>query len=106
MPFGLKNAGATYQHCMQKCLHSQNGRNVHTYMDDVVIKTKEKQTLLEDLGETFANLCRYQMKLNLEKCLFGVPAEQLLGFLLSSQGIEANPEKIATIKRMQPPKSL
>src|SRR3954464_9552742 len=62
MPFSLKNAGATYQRCMQKCLHSQISRNVNAYVDDVVIKTKEKQTLLEDLGEMFANLRQYQMK--------------------------------------------
>ena len=48
MPFGLKNAGATYQRCMQKCLHEQIGRNVHAYMDDAVFKTKEKRTLLDD----------------------------------------------------------
>ena len=53
MPFGLKNAGATYQRCMQKCLHDQIGRNAHAYVDDVVIKTKEKHTLLADLKETF-----------------------------------------------------
>ena len=106
MPFGLKNAGATYQRCMQKCLHSRIGRNVHTYVDDVVIKTKEKRTLLEDLGETFGNLRQYQMKLKSEKCVFGVPSGQLLGFLVSQRGIEANPEKITAIERMQPPKNL
>ena len=68
---------------MQKCLHSQIGRNVHAYVDDVVIKTKEKRTLLEDLRETFGNLRQYQMKLNPEKCVFGVPSGQLLGFLVS-----------------------
>ena len=104
MTFGLKNAGATYQRCMQKCLHEQIGRNVHAYVDDVVIKTKEKHTLLDDLRETFANLRRYWMKLNPKKCVFGVLAGQLLGFLVSHRGIEANPEKIAAIERMQPPR--
>src|SRR3954468_15253770 len=56
MPFGLKNAGATYQRCMQKCLQTQIGKNVHAYVDDIVIKAKERQTLLEDLKETFDNL--------------------------------------------------
>ena len=42
MPFGLKNAGATYQRCMQMCLHNQIGRNVHAYVDDIVIKMKER----------------------------------------------------------------
>ena len=106
MPFGLKNACTTYQRCMQKCLHSQIGRNVHAYVDDVVIKSKEKRTLLEDLGETFGNLRQYQMKLNPEKCIFKVPSGQLLSFLVSQRGIEANPEKIVDIERMQPPRSL
>jgi hypothetical protein len=74
MPFGLKNTGATYQRTMQRCLQGQIGRNVHAYVDDVVVKTKQSDTLLDDLKETFANLRRYRMKLNLEKCTFGVPA--------------------------------
>ena len=106
IPFGLKNAGATYQHCMQKCLQTQIGRNIHACVDDVVVKTKERQTLLEDMKETFTNLRRFQMKLNPEKCVFGVPVGQLLGFLVSEQGIEANLEKIGAIERMQPPKNL
>ena len=67
---------------MQKCLQTQIGRNVHAYVDDVVVKTKERRTLLDDLKETFANLRRFQMKLNPAKCVFGVPAGQLLGFLV------------------------
>jgi hypothetical protein len=64
MPFGLKNAGATYQRTMQRCLQGQIGRNMHAYVDDVVVKTKQSGTLLDDLKETFANLRRYRMKLN------------------------------------------
>jgi hypothetical protein len=73
MLFGLKNTGATYQRTMQRCLQGQIGRNVHAYVDDVVVKTKQSGTLLDDLKETFANLQRYRMKLNPEKCTFGVP---------------------------------
>jgi hypothetical protein len=82
MPFGPKNAGATYQRTMQRCLQGQR-RNVHAYVDDVVVKTKQSGTLLDDLKETFANLRRYCMKLNPEKCTFGVPARQLLGYIVS-----------------------
>ncbi|KAK1646114.1 hypothetical protein QYE76_063919 [Lolium multiflorum] len=99
MPFGLKNAGATYQRCMQKCLQDQIGRNVHAYVDDVVVKTKETTTLLDDLRETFTNLRRFRMKLNPAKCTFGVPSGQLLGYLVSQRGIEANPEKISAWRR-------
>ena len=94
MCFGLRNAGTTYQRCMQKCLHDQIGKNVQVYVDDIVIKTKEKATLIDDLRETFANLRRFRLKLNPDKCTFGVPAGKLLGFLVSSRGIEANPTKI------------
>ena len=94
MSMGLKNASATYQPTMQKCLQSQIGRNVHVYVDDIVIKTKERSTLMEDIAETFANLRRYQMKLNPTKCTFSVPAGRLLGYLISARGIEANPDKV------------
>jgi len=63
-------------------------------------------TLLADLEETFANLRTYQIKLNPEKCVFGVPAGKLLGFLVSERGIECNPEKIAAIDRMSKPRNL
>jgi len=106
MCFGLRNAGATYQRCMQKCLHSQMGKNVQVYVDDIVIKTKEKHTLLEDLEETFVNLRKYRLKLNPEKCTFGVPAGKLLGFLVSSRGIEVNPAKIRAIENMKLPNCL
>ena len=91
---------------MQKCLHDQIGRNVQVYVDDIVIKTKKRDTLLDDLRETFDNLRKYRMKLNPTKCTFGVPTGKLLGFLVSSRGIEANLEKISAIERMPTPKSL
>ena len=106
MPFGLRNAGATYQRCMQKCLQDQLDKNVQVYVDDVVIKTKQSHTLIEDLRQTFANLRRFRMKLNPEKYTFAVPAGKLFGFLVSSRGIKANPTKIRAIERMELPKTL
>jgi hypothetical protein len=76
------------------------------YIDDVIIKTKESKTLIDDLQETFANLRRFRMKLNPAKCTFAVPASKLLGFLVSSRGIEVNPSKIRAIERMKPPTNL
>jgi hypothetical protein len=87
-------------------LHDQIDKNVQVYVDDVVIKTKESKTLIDDLQETFANLRRFRMKLNPAKCTFGVPAGKLLGFLVSSRGIEVNPGKIRAIERMKPPTDL
>ena len=79
------------------------GRNVHAYVDDIVVKSIEKETLISDLKETFDNLRVYKMMLNPAKCVFGVPAGKLLGFLVSNRGIEANPEKIKAITSLAKP---
>jgi hypothetical protein len=106
MPFGLKNAGATYQRMMQNYLRSQIGRNIQVYIHGVVITIRKEESLINDLAETFDNLYRYKLKLNLTKCSFGVSAGQLLGFLVSARGIEANPEKIQAILTMGKPAKL
>src|ERR1041385_856557 len=103
MPFGLKNARATYQRMMQACLRDQISRNVEVYVDDIFIKTYSANTLLDDLRETFAALNQYRIKLNPKKCAFGVPAEKFLGYMVSARGIEANPEKVQEIAKMQRP---
>jgi hypothetical protein len=103
MTFGLKNAGATYQKAIQKCLDSQIGKNVEAYIDDVVVKTTNEDDLIADLAQTFANLRHYRWKLNLEKCVFSVPSGKLLGFMVSHRGIEANPTKVDAIRRMNRP---
>ena len=87
MSFGLKNAGATYQRAIQTCLGDQIGENIEACMDDVVVKTKNPDTLIEDLKQTFKNLKRWRWELNPNKCVFRVPSRQLLGFLVSHRGI-------------------
>jgi hypothetical protein len=94
MPFGLKNAGATYQWCTQACLKKQIGRNIEVYIDDILIKSTKADSLLDYLRETFAKLDRYSIKLNPKKCSLGVPTGQLLGYLISERGIKGNPKKI------------
>src|SRR4051812_39303889 len=106
MPFGLKNVGATYQLMMQACLRDQISRNVQVYVDDIVIKTYSASTLLDDLRETFTSLNKYRIKLNPKKCVFSVPAGKLLGYMVSARGIEANPEKVQAIARMQEPTNI
>src|ERR1041385_5851318 len=101
MPFGLKNAGATYQRMMQAYLKEQIGTNVQVYVDDIVIKTFKEATLLDDLCETFAALNKYRIKLNPKKCAFSVSAGKLLGHMVFARGIEANPKKVQAITRMQ-----
>ena len=75
-------------------------------MDDIVVKSRKGSDLLADLAETFANLQKYDIKLNPAKCTFGVPRGKLLGFLVSKRGIDANPEKIGAIVRMKRPERL
>jgi hypothetical protein len=106
MPFGQKSAGATYQRGIQWCLYSQLGHNTKAYVDDVVIKTQKDEELISDLAETFDNLRKFKMKLNLEKYIFGVPSGKLLGHMISRRGIDPNPEKVSTITKIKPPESL
>ena len=90
MPFGLKNAGARYQRLMNKMFAHQIGKSLHE--DDH----------LDDLQETFDTLQSYNMKLNPNKCAFGVTVEKFLGFMVSQRGIKVNPEKIQAIMELEP----
>jgi hypothetical protein len=83
-----------------------NRTNIQVYIDDVVTTTIKEESLITDLREIFDNLDRYKLKLNPTKCSFGVPVGQLLGFLVSARGIEANPEKIQAILTMGKPTKL
>ena len=94
MPFKLKNAGATYQRLMNKMFAHQIGRNVQVYVDDMLIKSLREEDHLDNLRETFDTLRSYNMKLNPNKCAFGVMVGKFLGFMVSQRGIEVNPEKI------------
>ena len=78
----------------------QIGRNMEVYVDDMLVKSKKELTHLDDLKETFATLKQYQMKLNLNKCVFGVASGKFLGFMVSQRGIEANSEKVQAIINM------
>jgi hypothetical protein len=80
-------------------------KRVEAYVDDVVIKTENLENFTEDLQLVFNSLRCYRWKLKPKKCVFGVPARKLLGFIFSHRGIEANPEKIEAIMRMEPPRS-
>ena len=103
MPFGLKNAGATYQRLMDRVLAPMLGRNVQAYVDDMVVTSQEKSKHVADLEELFTTIAKFKLKLNPEKCIFGVEARKFLGFLLTERGIEANPDKCAAILAMRSP---
>ena len=114
MPFGLKKAGAMYQHCMQACFSDQINSptdpdrtdspraTVAVYVDDIVVKTPCADDLIATLSTTFANLKRFNIKLNPEKCTFGVPKGKLLGYIVFERGKEANRDKIVAIANMGP----
>jgi hypothetical protein len=105
MPEGLKNAGGSFSRMIAKVLHSQIGRNVLTYVDDIIVKSTKQENHVVDLQETFANFRQAGLKLNPEKFVFGVKKGKFLGCLVSTKGIEANPSKIEGIIRMEPPNS-
>ena len=79
---------------------------MEVYVDDMLVKSKEKLTHLDDLREMFAILKQYQMKLNPSKCAFGVVSGKFLGFMVSQKGIEANPEKVRALLDMASPKTV
>ena len=106
MPFGLKNAGATYQRLMNKMFAHQLGRNVQVFVDDMLVKSVRENDHLCDLQETFNTLRSCNMKLNPSKCVFGVTAEKFLGFMVSQRGIEVNPEKVRAIMELEPPRTV
>ena len=83
MPFGLKNARATYQRLMNRMFSHQIGRNVEVYVDDMLVKSKDEANHLDDLKETFGTLRKYNMKLNPAKCVFVVTSRKFLGFMVS-----------------------
>jgi hypothetical protein len=106
MPYGLLNALPTFARAMNITLGDLIREIVEVCVDDIVVKTREANSLLENLAQVFNKLRTTCMKLNPKKCVFGVSAGKLLGFVLSHRGIEANPGKIRAIKAMRPPARL
>jgi hypothetical protein len=87
---------------MLKCFRDLIGETIEAYVDNNIVKSKKAGQLVTDLKKTFMKLRANDIKLNPEKCIFGVPRGMLLGFIVSEHGIEANPEKISAITRMGP----
>jgi hypothetical protein len=105
MPFGLKNAGATYQRLVNKMFQTQIGRNMEVYVDEMLVKSLTSGNHVADLAEAFDTLRKYHMKLNPQKCAFGVDSGKFLGFMVSQRGIEANPDKVRAILEMPSPRT-
>ena len=87
MPFGLKNAGATYMRAMTTIFHDMMHKEIEVYVDDVIIKSKSQADHIKDLRKFFERLRRYNLKLNPAKYVFGVPSGKLLGFVVSRWGL-------------------
>ena len=83
MPFDLKNAGATYQRLMDKVFSHIMGKCVEVYVDDMVVKSPSHHQHAQDLSTVFSALRQYNLKLNLENCVFGVNHSKFLGFMLT-----------------------
>jgi hypothetical protein len=101
MSEGLKNAGGSFSRMTAKVLCSQIGRNVLTYVDDIIVKSTKQENHIADLQETFVNFRKAGLKLNPKKCVFGVKKGKFLGCLVSTKGIEASPNKIEAILWME-----
>jgi len=106
MSFDLKNAGATYQRLMDKIFKGMISRSVKVYVDDIVVKSDLCDQHIKDLQEVFDALKRTNMRINPEKCAFGVEGGKFLGFMLTHKGFEANPNKFKAINEMRSPKNL
>jgi hypothetical protein len=91
---------------MRRVFRELIGRIIEAYVDDIVVKSGKTGDLVPDLTEVFVKLRQHGVKLNLEKCVFGVPRGMLLGFVMLECGIKVNPEKISAIMDMEPIKNL
>uniref|UniRef100_A0A2N9GRL6 Integrase catalytic domain-containing protein n=1 Tax=Fagus sylvatica TaxID=28930 RepID=A0A2N9GRL6_FAGSY len=105
MPFGLKNAGATYQRTMTAMFHDMMHKEIEDYVDDIVVKSKKREDHLGILRKVFDRCRLYKLKMNPLKCAFGVSAGKFLGFLVHNRGIDVDPAKASAVATMKAPTS-
>ena len=105
MPFGLKNAGSTYQRMMTRMFGSLLGKNIKIYIDDMVVKSKMVSEHLGDLRIIFEILGNYKLRLNASKCSFGIGSGKFLGYMVTHRGIEVNPDQIKAINNLGFPRN-
>ncbi|KAJ9542341.1 hypothetical protein OSB04_028847 [Centaurea solstitialis] len=106
MPFGLKNAGSTYQRLVKMMFKEHLGRTMEVYIDDMLVKSERSIDHVAHLKQSFDILRQYKMKLNPTKCSFGVRAGKFLGYLVTQRGIEASPEQVKAITEIQSPRNV
>ncbi|GAU47711.1 hypothetical protein TSUD_177160 [Trifolium subterraneum] len=105
MPFGLKNVAATYQWLMDKVFKNEIGKTIEVYVNDMAVKSAQEEDHQSSLSKMFRLLRKHDIKLNPEKCSFGVQVGKFLGFMLTRRGIKVNPEKCKAIMEMKSPAS-
>ncbi|KAG8481783.1 hypothetical protein CXB51_026423 [Gossypium anomalum] len=105
MPFGLKNAGATYQRAMVNLFHDMMHKDIEVYVDDMIAKSRIEKEHIEVLRRLFLRLRKFQLKLNPAKCTFGARSGKLLGFVVSEKGIEVDSDKVRAIRELPPPRT-
>ncbi|KAF8054198.1 hypothetical protein N665_1340s0002 [Sinapis alba] len=105
MPFGVKNAGATYQRLVNKMFADKLGVTMEVYIDDMLVKSLVAKDHVRHLSECFDTLNKYGMKLNPAKCTFGVTSGEFLGYIVTKRGIEANPKQISAVLDLPNPKT-
>ena len=105
MPFGLKNAGSTYQRMMTRMFEPQLGKSIEVYIDDMVVKSKVVSEHVGDLEDIFEILRKQKLRLNASKCSFGVGLGKFLGYMVTHRGIEINPDQIKAINSLKPPRN-
>nr|GEV00566.1 reverse transcriptase domain-containing protein [Tanacetum cinerariifolium] len=106
MPFGLKNAGATYQRLVDKAFQKQIGQNLKVYVDDLVIKSQTEEEVIRDAEEMFKTLRKINMKLNPKKCAFGMREGTFLGYKVDADGLRVSPDKVKAVIDLPSPKCL
>ena len=106
MPFGLKNAGSTYQRMMTRMFEPQLGKSIEVYIDDMVVKSKVVSEHVGDLRNIFEILRKHKLRLNASNCFIGVGPGNFLGYMVTHRGIEINLDQIKAINSLQPPWNL
>ena len=105
MPFGLKNACATYQRAMMTLFHNMMHKEIEVYVDDMISKSQREDDHVINLKKLFERLRKFHLKLNPAKCTFWATSEKLLGFVVSKKGIEIDPDKVRVIQDLPSPQT-
>src|SRR3954468_20211601 len=105
MLFEFKNAGATYQRAMVALFHDMIHKEIEVYVNDMIAKSNTEEEHLVHLQKLFDRLKKFKLRLNPNKCIFGVRSSKLLSFIVSSKGIEVDPTKVKAIQEMPAPRN-